>query len=103
MSAELKEGHKKMKNGRKGKKERLKEKEGGRKGWEEDRRMKKGRMERKTEGKIEGWEEGGRMEKRGKPRMQDKSYPCTSGSSIFILVPFLFPKYLLVPHRPPST
>lgn len=35
--------------------------------------------------------------------MEEKSYPWPSVPSMLILVPFLFPKYLLGPYRVPST
>ena len=63
------------------------------------RRQKKGRIERKMVKRVEG-RRVGRKKKRG---TEDKSYPCTSGSSIFYTIPFLVPKYLLVPYRAPST
>lgn len=70
----------------------------GKKKWEGGREKGVGGGE-KT-GRKEGWKEreervGRRrreVEMGGKAEMQDKTYPCTSGSSIFILVPFLFPK-----------
>lgn len=55
---------------------------------------KNGRKDRRVGGRRR--EDG--KKKRGRAGMQNKSYPCTSGSSIFILVLFLFPKYLLVPY-----
>lgn len=58
------------------------------------------KMERKRYEKR--WEEGSRNKE--KERTGDKSYPCASGSSIFILYPFLFQNisWCLTGHPAPS-
>lgn len=59
------------------------------------------KMEVKTERGVGGDREGERMGKCEK--RAGRTYPCASGSSMFILVLPLFPKQLLVPYRLDST
>lgn len=77
--------------------ESKKGKERGKDGEEQNER-KEGWKEKRKSRRKGGRKEGRIKEKEG---AEDKSYPCTSGSSIFILS--LVPKYFLVPYSAPST
>lgn len=89
-------GEEKMGEGGREKERRIEERKDGKENGRKDKKGVEDRMKRRV----------GKMEKRGKEGTKDKSYPCISGSSIFIYsFPFYFQNssWCLRGHPAPSS